>query len=67
MQRHEDMTDDELITEWKETHLDALGVEPGQEPPAHAYEYSVRHGHATGELEKRGYIYNEEDGWYISI
>jgi len=27
----------------------------------------VRHLHATGELEKRGYIYNEEDGWYISI
>ena len=37
MTRHEAMTDDELISEWKETHADALGVEPGHEPPAHAY------------------------------
>ena len=64
---HEEMTDDELVTEWKETHADTLGIEPGQEPPAHAYEYSVRHENATAELEKRGYVYNEEDGWYISI
>jgi hypothetical protein len=64
---HEDMTDEELVDEWKETHVDNLGIEPGQEPPAHAYEYSVRHEHAAAELERRGYAYHDEDGWYISI
>ena len=62
-----EMNDEELVTEWKETHVDALGLEPGKEPPAHAYEYSVRHEHATAELEKRVYVYNDEDGWFISI
>jgi len=62
-----DMSDEELVTEWKETHVDALGLEQGKEPPAHAYEFSVRHEHAVAELEKRGYVYNDEDGWYISI
>ena len=64
---HEEMTDEELVAEWKETHIDSLGIEPGKEPPAHAYEYSVRHEHAAAELEKRGYVYHEEDGWIISI
>jgi hypothetical protein len=64
---HEDMSDEELVDEWKETHVDNLGLEPGKEPPAHAYEYSVRHEHAAGELEKRGYVYYEDDGWVISI
>jgi len=62
-----DMSDEELVDEWNETHIDNLGVEPGMEPPAHAYEYSVRHEHATAELEKRGYAWNREDGWFISI
>lgn len=62
-----DMSDEELVNEWKETHVDALGLEPGKEPPAHAYEYSVRHEHAAAELEKRGYVYNDEDGWFVSI
>jgi hypothetical protein len=64
---HEDMTDEELVDEWNETHVDNLGIEPGQEPPAHAYEYSVRHRNATTELERRGYVYDDEDGWFISI
>lgn len=64
---HAEMKDEELVDEWTETHVDRLGLEPGKEPPAHAYEYSVRHEHATKELEKRGYVWVEEDGWVISI
>lgn len=64
---HAEMSDEELVDEWNETHIDNLGIEPGKEPPAHAYEYSVRHEHASAELEKRGYVWNAEDGWFISI
>jgi len=64
---HEEMSDEQLVAEWKETHVDSLAVKPGEEPPAHAYEYSVRHKLAANELERRGYVYSDEDGWFISI
>ena len=64
---HDEMSVEEVVAEWEETHIDNVGIEPGKEPPAHAYEYSVRHEHATKELEKRGYVYHEDDGWVFTI
>lgn len=63
---HSEMTDEELVAEWETTHADRIRVEPGKEPPAHAYEFAVRHEHAAAELHRRGYEQSEE-GWAISV
>ncbi len=62
-----EMTDDQVIAEWEETHVDNLNLAAGQEPPAHAYEHSIRHGAAHKELERRGYVYDPGDGWVMTI
>ncbi len=41
-----EMTDDQVMAEWEETHVDNLDLAAGEEPPAHAHEYSIRHGAA---------------------
>ncbi len=61
-----EMTDDQVMAEWEETHVDNLDLAAGEEPPAHAYEYSIRHGAAHNELERRGYIYKPADGWVLT-
>ena len=62
-----EMTDDQVIAEWEETHVDNLNLAAVQQPPAHAYEHSIRHGAAHKELERRGYVYNPGDGWVMTI
>ena len=63
---HEEMSDDELVAEWELTHADKISVPPGQEPPAHAYDFAVRHEHAAAELRRRGYE-ETEDGWAMTV
>ncbi len=62
-----EMTDDQVMAEWEETHVDNLDLAAGEEPPAHASEYSMRHGAAHKELERRGYVYKPADGWVMTI
>ncbi len=58
------MTDDQVMAEWEETHVDNLDLAAGEEPPAP--EYSIRYSAAHNELERRGYVYKPADGWVMT-